>query len=230
MFRYATLLVLVFVADGAWAQQAPPPPGAAAPTTSAPPTTVVHMEQPQPGDHWTYEGHDEITGKSTGLRENAVTEVTPKNISVRTKNVASSAEAFNIYDRSWNLISAGSSSYSPPDGATEIPAALAVGKTWTFRSSMSNSTNGSTWQRSGTSKVVGQETVVTKAGIFETFKIETTISTRNANDPTRKTEAAWQTWYAPAIDHWVKRTAAVRADNHLRENNTYELTEYGRKQ
>jgi len=37
------------------------------------------------------------------------------------------------------------------------------------------------------------------------------------------------TWYAPAIDHWVKRTFVSRADQHVRTNNTIELVEYGRK-
>jgi hypothetical protein len=39
-----------------------------------------------------------------------------------------------------------------------------------------------------------------------------------------------QTWYAPAIDHWVKRAFISGVDNHLRVNNILELTEYGRKQ
>jgi len=37
------------------------------------------------------------------------------------------------------------------------------------------------------------------------------------------------TWYAPAINHWVKRTVVSRVDKHLLVNNTIELTEYGRK-
>jgi hypothetical protein len=233
MFRYATLLVLILVADSAWAQQDPlsaDTPPAAAPAVSTSPKDVVHMEQPQPGDHWTYEMRDEITGKVTGLRENAVTEVTPKDISVRVKTVGSTDTGFIVYDRSWNLISSGTYRYSPSDGASGIPARLAVGATSTFRTSMTNSANGTAWQRSGTSKVVGQETMITKAGIFETFKIETIVSMRNANDPTRKTEFTFQTWYAPAIDHWVKRSSVARTDQHLRENMTLELTEYGRKQ
>jgi hypothetical protein len=71
--------------------------------------------------------------------------------------------------------------------------------------------------------------VTTKAGTFETFKIETTISSRNAKDPTMKTETATVTWYAPAIDHWVKRTFILRVDDHLRDNNTSELVGYGRR-
>ena len=38
------------------------------------------------------------------------------------------------------------------------------------------------------------------------------------------------TWYAPAIDHWVKRTFISRADKHLQISTTIELIDYGRKQ
>ena len=71
--------------------------------------------------------------------------------------------------------------------------------------------------------------MATKAGTFETFKIETSFSTQNPKDPTRKNEIEWRTWYAPAIDHWVKRTVIVRADKLLRSNETLELIDYGRK-
>jgi hypothetical protein len=111
-----------------------------------------------------------------------------------------------------------------------LPTPLTIGETWNFQGNDVNAGNGFTWSRSGRSKVVGQETVTTKAGTFETFKIETTISSRNAKDPTMKTETATVTWYAPAIDHWVKRSFVLRVDDHLRDNNTSELVEYGRKQ
>jgi hypothetical protein len=232
MLRYAVLGVVGLVAGSAWAQQAPPAdaPAPAAPAASTPPKAVVPMADPQPGDHWTYEVRDEITGKIAATRENVVTDVTPKDITMRFKIVGTPNGGLNVYDRSWNLLSSGPSRYSPNDGTSGIPVPLTVGKTWTFQSSQINSTNGNAWKRSGTSKVVGQETVTTRAGTFETFKIETSFSVRNANDPTRKEDITFQTWYAPAIDHWVKRITVSRADKHLRENNTLELTEYGRKQ
>jgi hypothetical protein len=233
MFRYAVVGVLGLVASNAWAQQAPPPAGVPAPASSpasTPPKAVVPMEEPQPGDHWTYEVRDEITGTVSATRENVITEVTPKDISMRFKIVGTTNGGMNIYDRSWNLLSSGSWRYSPNDGSTGIRAPLTVGKTWTFQSNNVNSANGSVWKLSGTSKVVSEEAVTTKAGTFDTFKIETTFSTRNVNDPNGKSEMTSQTWYAPAIDHWVKRIFVSRTDKHLRQNNTFELTEYGRKQ
>jgi hypothetical protein len=230
MLRYAVPLAIWLGATSAWAQQTAPATTPAEEAAQTRAKAVVLMEEPQPGDHWTYEVRDEITGNNTKTRENAVTEVTPKEISMRFKIVGTPEEGFNVYDRSWNLLNSGSWRYSPSQGSTGIQAPLAVGKTWAFESNNINTTNGNIWRESGTSKVVGQETVTTKAGTFETFKIETTFSIRNVKDPTKRNDITFQTWYAPAIDHWVKRISVVKVDKHLRENNTWELTDYGRKQ
>ena len=41
-----------------------------------------------------------------------------------------------------------------------------IGKSWPVRTNNINSANGNVWKRSGTSKIVGQESVTTKAGII----------------------------------------------------------------
>jgi hypothetical protein len=187
------------------------------------------MEEPQPGDHWTYEARDEITGKVTATRENTVTEVTPTEISVRHKTLGTNNEGLSVYDRSWNVVENQPWRYSPHDG-TGIQSPLAVGKIWPVRTNNINGTNGNVWRRSGISKVVGQESVTTRAGTFDTFKIETTFTGSNVNNPTQKNEVTSLTWYAPAIDHWVKRTFVSRANKHLQTNNVFELVEYGRRQ
>jgi hypothetical protein len=232
MFRYAIMGVLGLVAGNAWAQQAPSPADVPAPASSpasTPPKAMVPMEEPQPGDHWTYEVRDEITGTVRATRTNVVTEVAPAEISTRVNTLGKPDPGQIVFDRSWNIVISGSWKYSPNDG-TGIQRPLAVGKTWTFQTNNVNAANGNIWKRTGTSKVVGEETVTTKAGTFETFKIETTFSARNVNDLTRKNEITSETWYAPAVDHWVKRSFISRANGHLTENNTIELTEYGRKQ
>lgn len=232
MLRCAVLGVVGLVAGSALAQQAAPPAETTAPSASGtqPSKAVVSMDEPQTGDHWTYQVRDEITGKNTVTRENVVTEVTPKTIGVRFNIVGTSNEGFNVYDRSWNLLSNANWRYSPYQGSTGIQAPLEVGKSWNFRSNNTNGNNGAIWRESGTSKVVGQETVTTKAGTFDTFKIETNFSIQNVKDVTKKNEAVFQTWYAPTIDHWVKRTSISKVDNHVRRNETLELVDYGRKQ
>jgi len=189
------------------------------------------MEEPLPGDRWVYELRDEITGKVTATREYVVTEITPTSIGVRAKNLGGnkSDEIFAVHDRSWAVVEARPWRYSPNDGSG-IQTPLEVGKTWPVRTNNINSANGNVWRRSGISKVVGQETVTTKAGTFDTFKIETTFTGTNVNNPIMKNEVTALTWYAPAIDHWVRRTFVSRANKHLTINNAVELIEYGRKQ
>src|SRR4051812_16494076 len=111
MLRYAVLGMIGLVTSGALAQQAPPQadaPGSSSPPASVHPSkAVIPMEEPLPGDYWTYEIRDDITGTISGPRTNVVTEVTPTEISVHSKISATSNEGFSIYDRSWNLISSG---------------------------------------------------------------------------------------------------------------------------
>jgi hypothetical protein len=221
MLRLAALGLSVLVVSEAFAQDK-----AAAPTTPQP---VIAMEDPRPGDFWTYEIRDEISGKITAVRSNMVTEVTPTEISVRFELKGRDRGGLNVYDRTWNLRASGPWKYQPHDGAG-IQSPLTVGASWKFQNDDVNAGNGFIWKRSGQSKVVGQETVTTRAGTFDTFKIETTITRRPTNDPTRKMEIIWQTWYAPAIDHWVKRSFVARSEGRLQTNETLELIEYGRKQ
>ena len=231
MFRNAVFLATCLVATGASAQQASTPaapPGAGQPAAAH---AVVPMEEPLPGDHWTYEIRDEITGNVTATREHAVTEVTPTAISVRSRKLGATKndDGFAVYDRSWNLVEAAPWRYQPHDGSG-IQSPLTVGKTWPVRTNNINRATGAVWRRSGISKVVGEESITTKAGTFGTFRIETTFTGTNVNNPTLKNEVTSTTWYAPAIDHWVKRTFVSRANKHLRINDVTELVEYGRKQ
>jgi hypothetical protein len=229
MNRRGAFLAIYLVATSASAQQAPTadPSANKAETTQA----VVAMEEPRPGDRWVYEIRDEITGAITATRENVVTEVTPTTISVRGKKLGANnnEDGFVVYDRSWNVVEAAPWRYSPHDGSG-IQSPLAVGRTWPVQTNNINSANGNVWKRSGTSKVTGQESITNKAGTFDTFKIETMFTGTNINNPTLKNEVISLTWYAPAIDHWVRRTFVSKANKHLQISNVIELIEYGRKQ
>ena len=231
MLRYAALLAICLVGPSAWAQQEQAP-GPETPKAAEVPRAIVPMEEPRPGDRWTYELLDDISGKITATRENVVTEVTPTQISMRFRRVGATNnndDGFAVYDRSWNMVEGRPWRYSPNDGSG-IQSPLEIGKTWPVKTNNINGTTGAIWRRSGVSKVVGQESVTTKAGTFDTFKIETTFTGTNVNNPTMKNEVTQTTWYAPAIDHWVKRTFVSRANKHLQINNVIELVEYGRKQ
>lgn len=227
MSRYVIMAVVCLLAGNTLARGAEG--DAPAPAAAADPKPVIAMQEPLPGDFWTYEVRDEIGGTIKRLRKNLVTEVTPAEISVRYSTPGKGGEGLNVFDRSWNLKNSGPWKYQPNDG-TGIRSPLKVGDSWSFSGDDVNAGKGNFWKRTGRSKVVGQETVTTRAGTFETFKIETTLSSRPTNDPTHKMEVATQTWYAPAIGRWVKRTLVSRTNGHLKTNNTVELVEYGRKQ
>ncbi len=179
-------------------------PGDSAPATEAP-SAVEAMEDPQIGDHWTYELRDEITGEIKSTLTNTVTDVSANDISIKLAQLGTANLGYLTFDRSWNATSNGVWRYTPNDG-TGIRAPLAVGKTWPIKTADFNSTSGASLKRSGTSKVTAKETITTRAGTFDTFKIETSYTGQNSRDPTKKWEIEQQTWYAPAIDHWVKRS------------------------
>jgi len=186
------------------------------------------MEPPLVGDHWTYEIRDEIAGTLKFTTVHVITQVSPNDIAIRTENLGNPGYGYLLYDHSWNLKDSSTWKYSPGDG-TGVKAPLRVGNKWNFQSSDTYSGRGVSVKRSGSSKVVAQEPVTTAAGSFDTFKIETTATVRNANDPTKKSDLVLTTWYAPEVDHWVKRTSKITINGHLDQDTSAELVEYGRR-
>jgi hypothetical protein len=203
-------------------------------TPAAPPSTVespdrpTPMEDPETGDHWTYEIRDDITGDLKSTFTTTVTDVSATEIGVRLAVLGNPNPGYQTFDLSWNLTYNGIWRHTPNDGSG-IRSPLAVGKSWSFKATDLNSTAGVSLKRSGKAKVVAQEDITTRAGTFDTFKIEYSFQVQNANDPTRKSQAEQQTWYAPAINHWVKRAVVTRSEGKVREKSTVELVEYGRR-
>ena len=201
--------------------QTPNPAPAAAEATDQ-----EKMEGVQVGDHWTYEFRDNISGDVKSVLTNTVTDLTDTQIGISVTRAGNTSSGYQTYDRSWNLVKSGTHRYSPSDG-TGIQAQLAAGKAWSIKSNDVN--GGFTAKRSVTSKVIAMESVTTPAGTFDTFKIETSIRLQNSNNATDKAQAVIQTWYAPTVDHWVKRNVVTRSDGRVRADHTLELVEYGRR-
>jgi hypothetical protein len=186
------------------------------------------MDPPLPGDHWTYEIRDEVAGTLKLTTVHVITQVSPSDIAIRTENLGHPGYGYLLYDHSWNLKDNSIWKYSPGDG-TGIKAPLRVGSRWNFQGSDIYTARGAAFKRSGSSKVVAEEDTTTPAGAFDTFKIETRVTVRNANDPTKKSELLLTTWYAPSVDHWVKRTSKITINGHLDQDTAAELVEYGRR-
>lgn len=214
------------------ANRSPPKPAATSQSAAAK-TTKADAVRPMlvatVGDHWTYEVHDEITGELKRTFTATITDMTAKEISIR-RNIEGkpNGTSYRTYDFAWNLHTNGHWRFEPCDG-TGVKLPLVVGSKWSFHVDLTNSDSGRAWRRVGTSRVVGEENVTTKAGTFDTFRIETSFVAHNTRNHLTRYDTNWVTWYAPAIDHWVKRTIVFQANGRVRQNNSFILTAYGRR-
>jgi hypothetical protein len=181
------------------------------------------------GDQWTYDTKDEITGTTTRTYTATVSEITPTEIVTHLTFQGRNGTSMVIFDHQWNRIVNGEQRYKPSDGnGVQFP--LAVGREWRSDFVASNVKTGANFKGSYRAKIVGQETITSPAGSFETFKIERQVREYNAADPSRSTESQITLWYAPQINHWVRRTIVAKVEKRLRSNQTDELIEFGRKQ
>jgi hypothetical protein len=113
MLRYAFLAILGLALTPAslMAQTAPaasPPPASSPPAAAeAPDSAAEPMEEPQTGDHWTYEVRDDITGEVKSTITNTVTDVSGTDINVRLTLLGNDNPGYLNFDRSWNLTNSG---------------------------------------------------------------------------------------------------------------------------
>jgi hypothetical protein len=225
MLRCLPLATVVLLATATLSSAEPasaPPRGVESPNLPEP------MEEVRVGDHWTYEWKDEISGDIKATLTNVVTDVTASEVNVHVGVTGKYDSGDTTYDRSWNATSNFHWKWTPHDG-TGMSLPLAAGKTWSFKATDVTVAGGYSYKRSGTARVVAQESVTTQAGTFDTFKVETTFVAQGTNDPTKKYQYLQTTWYAPVIDHWVRRNSVGRLNGKVRENYSYELVEYGRR-
>jgi hypothetical protein len=75
---------------------------------------------------------------------------------------------------------------------------------------------------------VAQEDVATLAGTFNTFKIERRVRQFNTADPSKLTENQILLWYAPRINHFVRRTTVVKFEGRTRSIMSEELADFTR--
>jgi hypothetical protein len=199
-------------------------PAAVSAQTPDDPGNPVHV-----GDQWTYDRKDETTGANIRRFTATVTEITPKEIVTHLVDRGASGFGLVAFDHAWNRVRGGNFEYKPNDGqGVNFP--LAVGKEWMASYFSSNVKTGVTVKGSYLSKVVAQEALTTAAGTFDTFKVERQVKEYNTADPSRSTEVQETLWYAPQINHWVRRATVERVEKRLRSSHTDELIEVVRKQ
>jgi hypothetical protein len=180
------------------------------------------------GDRWSYDIKDALTGDLRQAVTIVAAEINEKEITTRISVRGRDRPLTFVFDHDWGRVDDGVWKHRPSD-LLGIKKPLQVGKQWRAEGNSANLQNGVALQTSALAKVVGQEQITTPAGTFDTFRIELTVRQINTRDQTKSTTLNTVTWYAPAINRWVKRQTEVRAEGRLRDSLYDELTEYSRK-
>jgi hypothetical protein len=188
---------------------------------------------PQVHDLWIYDTKNEVTGLPSEGYTEMVVQVSPKEVVVnRTyrEPVYRWPQNYIVtYDHDWDVIDRFDHKFKPNDGlGLRMP--LSVGKTWQAEFDAQDlHTTRRTYRGTSSSKVVAQETITTDAGTFDTFKIEQQARWLDPLDPARMWEFQIVSWFAPQINHWVRRTTLTKFEKRVRENTTEELADFNRK-
>lgn len=187
---------------------------------------------PRIHDLWIYDTKNEVTGLPAEGYTEMVAQVSPKEVVVnRTyrEPVYRWPQNYIVtYDHDWNAIDNFAWKFKPNDGLG-IRMPVNIGKTWQAEFDAQDlHTTRRTYHGTSSSKVVVQETITTDAGTFDTFKIEQQARWLDPLDPARMWELQRVSWFAPQINHWVRRTNLLKFEKRLRDNTTEELVEFNR--
>ena len=180
------------------------------------------------GDRWVYDTKDEITGFPKATYSQVVTEVSPKEVMTSLTFRGQNGSSVMVYDHNWNRIEQSNVvKFNPSDGQG-IRLPLAVGKEWRAEFEARSAQTGAASKGSVLSKVTGQETVTTPAGTFETFKIETRVQSINTSDPSQLSLFENVMWFAPQVNHWVRRKFVTKVRNRTTASTSEELADFSR--
>jgi hypothetical protein len=186
-------------------------------------------EEVQVGDAWVYDNKDGITGLPISTFTSLVTEVSPKEIVTNVIVKGRNNRGLVVFDHDWNRVVLNNQKFDPNDN-TGVRWPLAVGNEWRSTYTARNTQTGVNAKGSSLTKVVAQEAVTTPAGTFETFKIDRQDKLYNVADPSRYEDTQMFMWFAPQINHWVRRTFIVKQEKRTTSSETHELIQIIRKQ
>ena len=202
---------------------------AAKPASSPPPSeVVVHVN---PGDTWEFELRDGLTDQLKSTVHQTVTEIAPSGeISLRNRINAAKTQQESTglitYDRNWRLKEDAAWRNAPPNETTGIPDGLALNKTWNYTRKATRLSPPADFKFAGTGKVVAWEQVTLPDGAsYDAYRIEFSEAvTPVVNN--RKFEFKFVEWYAPSVNHFVKRAFESRQSGKLIDQGVELMTSY----
>jgi hypothetical protein len=181
------------------------------------------------GSFWNYAVVDEIK-QTKWLMDTTVTEVKEDEHVLRFNTRGNSNNTIQVYAQNWNLVESPGWKYEPHLG-TGVPSPLNVGSQSRTDVSFIQQQQTGGWSDPrpgiGEARITAVETITTKAGRFETYRVESSSKFfPSPSAPLTETETKIIYWFSPKIDHWVKWQYEQRSGGRLVSKLSQELIEY----
>ncbi|WP_407159778.1 hypothetical protein [Bradyrhizobium sp. STM 3557] len=200
--------------------------------TTAP---VIDKIDVRPGDRWTYQVIDDITGETKSTVVHTVTELKDKTYSVQStftpygQSVGTSA--LQVFDENWNLLEDQVWTQNPANPSTGIQLPLKLGAQWKVHLTSNRKTPPEVhFNVDATEKVVAYEPVILKFNkTYDAFKLEVDETLTNSATPTSVVTTKTTMWFAPSVNRYVKRILESRVNDRLQSRGIELLTAYARR-
>ncbi len=185
----------------------------------------------KPGDRWTYDVLNDITGEKEGTATYLLTEVVGDTLSVQmTRDPGNGKPSWNsllLFDKNWNFLEDSVWKRTPGSPTTGIRLPLDQNTKWetTYQATKKPDV---VIKPAAHSEVKGVEDVVLPFNkAYLSFKIETverSVSTDGTKFGTTSTF-----WYAPSVNRYVKKIHESRTNGHLTSRSIELLKSYSRR-
>lgn len=175
------------------------------------------------GDRWRYHTLDGFTGEPTVEFALQIVEINDKDIAVEFKTAEAHKRALRYFNHEWNIVDNGFAKFEPYYPEFKFP--MGVGLAWK-QAYHSLQINGQVLSTFSDAHVVALEQVTVPAGVFQAYKIENNMESRSGDSNANTSKAHIVTWYAPAVQRFVRREISVFSNGRLRNKSVDELLEY----
>lgn len=199
------------------------------------PAPVFDKIDVKPGDRWTYQVIDDVTGETKSTTVHTVTEIRDKSYSVQSAFTAYgqsvATTSLQVFDESWNLLEDQLWTRKPADPSTGIRLPLKVGAQWkTHLISTRKTPPDSHFDTEAITKVVAYEPIILKFNkSYDAFKLEINEAVTSSASPSSVITIKVTMWFAPSVNRYVKRITESRINDRLQSRNIELLMAYARR-
>lgn len=189
----------------------------------------------RPGDRWTYQVIDDVTGETKSTTVHTVTEIRDRSYSVQSTftryGQSAATTSLQVFDENWNLLDDPVWTRKPADPSTGIRLPLKVGAQWkTHLASIRKTPPEAHFNIEAITKVVTYEPVILKFNkTYDAFKLEVNEALTNSASPSSVATIKITMWFAPSVNRYVKRIVETRINDRLQSRNIELLTAYARR-